>query len=476
MSQVPRAPSAFDLNSLRSAIDKTLEVKLDTTICRTALSEIPKDAALTNLLEGLDQEDGLPIPRKHFETAAIIANYLAFQSIIAPLSRLYRSNFEFYDDVVSDLARAKEELKTARQVANDAQSNFDQKNLDFVNLKTAYDTLLAEYNTLKTQAPSNGAAPVTTTKAAMSSSLRQTVENPPIFTDAGRRLQELYIKNISFADFELELTNLMNLCGLNDSMKVHHLRNKINKRLRNAFAYRDLPPKNDFKRWLEICRTVAGNLEDADHRQKMANHFFNPGSDNGNSNGNSGRSSTKLAANDVPVTSAAVTASPVTSPATAPPDLSKHQTAAPRALISRVSVAAVRQTTIPPPKKEETEPTSPAIEKEEVEPSSLPAIKKEKIKPFSLPAIKKEKIQTAPEPSPAPELLPTVTKLTPKIDPKTGYRTVPAPVKALVAQRAEFKIAVTGTAALLIKTKSPALYEPYVRVAGRRVSIGTYRP
>ncbi|KAK3950340.1 hypothetical protein QBC32DRAFT_376485 [Pseudoneurospora amorphoporcata] len=146
---VPRALSAFDLNSLRSAIDETLEVELDTAVCRTALSEIPRDAALTDLLEGLDQEDGLPIPRKHFETAAIIANYPTFQSIIAPLSRLYRSNLEFYDDVASDF-----------------------KNLDFVNLKTAYNTLLAEYNTLKTQAPSNGAAPITTTKAAMSSSLR----------------------------------------------------------------------------------------------------------------------------------------------------------------------------------------------------------------------------------------------------------------------------------------------------------------
>ncbi|KAK3946508.1 hypothetical protein QBC32DRAFT_320121 [Pseudoneurospora amorphoporcata] len=51
---VAPAISAFDLNSLRSAINKTFEVEFDIAVCRAALYEIPRDAALTDLLESLD--------------------------------------------------------------------------------------------------------------------------------------------------------------------------------------------------------------------------------------------------------------------------------------------------------------------------------------------------------------------------------------------------------------------------------------
>ncbi|KAK3948648.1 hypothetical protein QBC32DRAFT_317585 [Pseudoneurospora amorphoporcata] len=96
-------------------------------------------------------------------------------------------------------------------------------------------------------------------------------------------------------------------------------------------------------------------------------------------------------------------------------------------------------------------------------------------------AIKKEKIkentaESALKPLPALEPPFAVTTPTSKIDPKTSYYTVPTPMKALVASRAKSKVGITSTAALLFKTKSPAPYEPYIRVNSRRVSTGKSRP
>ncbi|KAK3951636.1 hypothetical protein QBC32DRAFT_314661 [Pseudoneurospora amorphoporcata] len=130
-------------------------------------------------------------------------------------------------------------------------------------------------------------------------------------------------------------------------------------------------------------------------------------------------------------------------------------TAAPKALINRVSVASVRQTSLPLVKKEETELLSPVIKKEKIKRSAaipaLPVIKKEKIKETTA--------ESALEPLPALEFPPAVIAPTSKIDSKTSYRAVPAPVKALVASRAKSKVGITSTAALLFKTKSLAPYE-----------------
>ncbi|KAK3951637.1 hypothetical protein QBC32DRAFT_314662 [Pseudoneurospora amorphoporcata] len=92
----------------------------------------------------------------------------------------------------------------------------------------------------------------------------------PLFTP--QRTSKLSKTGVEFIEYLVSRFQNVNLkidAGrrfLDDSIKVYYLRNKINKRLRNALAYCDLSPENDFKRWLEICRTVAGNLKDADHR------------------------------------------------------------------------------------------------------------------------------------------------------------------------------------------------------------------
>ncbi|KAJ4329725.1 hypothetical protein N0V85_009979, partial [Neurospora sp. IMI 360204] len=59
-------------------------------------------------------------------------------------------------------------------------------------------------------------------------------DNVDLKLDASRRLADLYQKNMPFSEFEVELTKLMDRCNLDPAMKVHYLRNKINKRLRDA--------------------------------------------------------------------------------------------------------------------------------------------------------------------------------------------------------------------------------------------------
>ena len=400
----PLPSTSFNLDDVREVLDNVVST-FDTTVCRAALLELPQSAAAKDLIAGIDDdEDKQVVPREHLADAAIIADHPAFRSIIAPLGRLHHTDLAVYDDVASDLERSEQELQTARAVANAAQDNFDQKNLDYVNLETSYnslqgkhDELVADYNALKSRS-ANIRAPydnLAETPGKMSS-LRQTVENPPIFTgkenvsaarrceifkawrfrilsqwkcdpflyvdedvkiirtamllgpeilsgiqddldviqsggdkdtwrwktgvefmeylvtrfqnvnlkmDASRRLEEFYMRNMPFSEFELELTNLMNLCGLDDSMKVHHLRNKINKRLRDALAHRDLPEANDFKKWLTVCRTVAGNLEDADHRHKMISRALGTGGPGPGSSGgsNPGGGSSSRNADETPV-------------------------------------------------------------------------------------------------------------------------------------------------------------------------------
>ncbi|KAJ4347535.1 hypothetical protein N0V85_009761, partial [Neurospora sp. IMI 360204] len=136
-----------------------------------------------------------------------------------------------------------------------------------------------------------------------------------------------------------------------------------------------------------------------------------------------------------------------------PPDLSRDQTTAPRALVNRVSIASIRKRVAPAPQPApQPLATEPALETSVADPQPSSA---------------------ATEPAPEPLATESPSAAEPPI---TGYRAVPAPVKALVARRAGSKVGITGTAALLIKTKNPALHEPHVRLNGRRVSAGTKRP
>ncbi|KAJ4337041.1 hypothetical protein N0V85_009909, partial [Neurospora sp. IMI 360204] len=95
-----------------------------------------------------------------------------------------------------------------------------------------------------------------------------------------------------FSEFEVELTKLIDRCNLDPAMKVHYLRNKINKRLRDALVHRDPPGESEFVKWLDLCRLVARNLDDADHRNKLASHFYKADTNNntGGGGGNSGNS------------------------------------------------------------------------------------------------------------------------------------------------------------------------------------------
>ncbi|KAJ4342850.1 hypothetical protein N0V85_009838, partial [Neurospora sp. IMI 360204] len=137
-----------------------------------------------------------------------------------------------------------------------------------------------------------------------------------------------------------------------------------------------------------------------------------------------------------------------------PCDLTNEQTTAPRALTSRVSVASAR------------------LHKKAAPQLSLPPLPPS---PNTFTGASTGSASSGGNPQ-------TQEKETEKLPPLENLRisskprTVSAPVKALVASRAGTKVqGISGTAALLVRTKNPVLHEPHIRLNGKRVSAGTRR-
>lgn len=137
-----------------------------------------------------------------------------------------------------------------------------------------------------------------------------------------------------------------------------------------------------------------------------------------------------------------------------PRDLTNEQTTAPRALTSRVSVASARLH-----KKAAPQPSPPPFPPP---PNTFTRASTSSASGGGNPQLQEKET----------EELPPLENLRISSEP----RTVSAPVKALLASRAGTKVqGISGTAALLVKTKNPALYEPHIRLNGKRVSAGTRR-
>lgn len=100
-------------------------------------------------------------------------------------------------------------------------------------------------------------------------------QNINLKIDANYNFEGFFIKNIFFIKFKLEFTNLINLYGFNNSIQVNYLRNKINKRLRNALTYCNLSEANNFKKQLIVYYILIRNLEDTNYYYKINICFFN---------------------------------------------------------------------------------------------------------------------------------------------------------------------------------------------------------
>ena len=107
--------------------------------------------------------------------------------------------------------------------------------------------------------------------------------------DARQRLHNLTQSGdfASYADFINEFTQLANRAQWDNSMRIHHLQQKVNRRMRDAVGVQaEVPADDDLREWLKLLRNLATRKEQEAFAQSIAKN------QNHNNHSNSGRGST----------------------------------------------------------------------------------------------------------------------------------------------------------------------------------------
>jgi hypothetical protein len=109
--------------------------------------------------------------------------------------------------------------------------------------------------------------------------------------DARQRLHNLTQSGdfTSYADFINEFTQLANRAQWDNSMRIHHLQQKVNRKMRDAIGVQaEVPADDDLGEWLKLLRNLATRKEQEAFAQSIAKNHNNHSNSGGNSNSGRG--------------------------------------------------------------------------------------------------------------------------------------------------------------------------------------------